>query len=93
MEASSSVPRPLRRRSSSSMLGVTDEDEDGVRDGRSHGKAPLDVNLKDDREATGDDPLDLARERAVAVVVDPGPLEELAVSHAAVELLLAHEVV
>ena len=90
MEASSSVPRPLRRRSSSSMLG---EDEDGVRDGRSHGKAPLDVNLKDDREATGDDPLDLARERAVAVVVDPGPLEELAVSHAAVELLLAHEVV
>ena len=51
------------------------------------------VDLEDDGVAFAEDAADLALERAVAVAVDMGPLEELAGLDAAAELLIRKEVI
>ena len=73
--------------------GRLDEDEHGVGKGLAHVEASLHVDLEHHGASLPRDALDLLAQRAVAMPVDPRPLEELARRDATVELVLGEEVV
>ena len=73
--------------------GWLDEHEHGVGVDLADVEAALDVDLEHDGAAGADEPVGLAAQRAVAVAVDPRPLEKLSLLDEAVELRVVEEVV